>query len=92
MSKKRRQFTETFKAKVALEALKGVHSIAELASKYQVHPNRVSAWKKQLLEGAADCFKPKASRPSQQAEVLIESLYEEIGRLKMDLRWYEKKL
>lgn len=59
MGKKRRRFTDQFKAKVALEAIRGVKTLAELAAQYQVHPNQVSQWKKQLLSQAQDVFSGK---------------------------------
>ncbi len=92
MSKKRRQLTESFKAKVALEAVKEVKTLSELASEYQVHPNQVSEWKKQLVRQAPDLFSRKSARTPRTEEELTAPLYEEIGRLKMDIRWLEKKL
>lgn len=92
MSKKRRQLTETFKAKVALEAVKEIKTLSELASEYQVHPNQVSEWKKQLVRQAPELFSRKNARDPKSAEELTSPLYEEIGRLKMDIRWLEKKL
>ena len=78
MTRKRRAFSDKFKAKVAIEAVKGIKTLSELATEYKVHPNQISAWKKQLLLNAE--------------EELTAPLYEEIGRLKMDLKWLEKKL
>ncbi len=92
MGKKRRKFSDKFKAKVALEAVKGVKTIAELASEHQVHPNQVSIWKKQLLENATELFSGGQSRNSKTEEEVTAPLYEEIGRLKMDIKWLEKKL
>ena len=92
MGKKRRQFTDKFKAKVALEAVKGVKTLAELASEYQVHPNQVSEWKKQLLSHAPELFSRKNAGSVRSEEELTAPLYEEIGRLKMDVKWLEKKL
>jgi putative transposase len=92
MGKQRRKFTEKFKAKVALEAIKGVKTLAELASEYQVHPNQVSEWKKQLLARAPEIFSRKNSGPGKSEDELTAPLYEEIGRLKMDIKWLEKKL
>lgn len=92
MGKKRRQFTDKFKAKIALEAVKGVKTLTELASEYQVHPNQVSEWKKQLLAHAPELFSRKNGGVSKSEEELMAPLYEEIGRLKMDIKWLEKKL
>ena len=92
MGRKRRKFTEKFKAKVALEAVKGVKTLSELASEYEVHPNQVSEWKKQLQAHAPELFFRKGKDASRSEEELTAPLYEEIGRLKMDLKWLEKKL
>ena len=92
MGKKRRTFSDKFKAKVALEAVKGVKTIAQLATEHQVHPNQVSTWKRQLLENAAELFAGGQSSKSKTAEEVAAPLYEEIGRLKMDIKWLEKKL
>lgn len=92
MGKKRRQFTEKFKAKVAVEAIKGLKTISELASEYQVHPNQVSEWKKQLLVRAPELFSRQSGGATKSEEELTAPLFEEIGRLKMDIKWLEKKL
>jgi putative transposase len=92
MGKKRRRFTDTFKAQVAIEAIKGVKTLAELAAEYQVHPNQISDWKRQLLAGAPELFSSGSARRTKTEEELTAPLYEEIGRLKMDLKWLEKKL
>jgi len=92
MGRKRRAFTEAFKAKVALDAVKGEKTLAELAAQYQVHPNQISEWKRRLLERAPEIFAGKAGRAEKSEEELTAPLYEEIGRLKMDLKWLEKKL
>jgi transposase-like protein len=92
MGKKRRQFTDKFKAKVALEAIKGVKTLAELASEYQVHPTQITGWRKQLLAHASELFSRENAGVSKSEEELTAPLYEEIGRLKMDIKWLEKKL
>ena len=92
MGRKRRTFTDKFKAKVALEALKGVKTLGELASEYQIHPNQVSEWKKQLACHAPELFSKKGNTTSRSEEELTGPLYEEIGHLKMDVKWLEKKL
>ena len=81
-----------FKAKVALEAIRGVRTIAELAKEYQVHPNQISDWKRQVLTNAPDLFAIGKKRTARTEEELTAPLYEEIGRLKMDIKWLEKKL
>jgi transposase-like protein len=92
MGRKRRNFTEGFKAKVALEAVKGLKTVTALASEYQLHPNQISDWKKQLVARAPELFASGAKGDSKSEEELTAPLYEEIGRLKMDLKWLEKKL
>ena len=92
MSKKRRTFSDQFKAKVALEAVRGVKTMAELATEYKVHPNQISNWKKQLISQAAELFSGSKGATAKTEEELTGPLYEEIGRLKMDIKWLEKKL
>jgi putative transposase len=82
MSRKRRTFTDKFKAKVALEAIKGIKTLNELASEYQLHPNQISDWKKQLLANAPELFSSGQKPRAKTEEELTASLYEEIGRLK----------
>jgi transposase len=82
MSKRpRRNHAPTFKAKVALESLKGEQTIVELAQRYQVHPNQITEWKKQLLEHAADVFS-KDRKPDQGPS--IKELHAKIGQLSME--------
>jgi transposase len=82
MSKRpRRNHAPTFKAKVALEALKGEQTIVELAQRYQVHPNQITEWKRQLLEHAADVFN-KDRKPDQGPS--IKELHAKIGQLSME--------
>lgn len=92
MTKKRRQFSAKFKSKVAVEAIKEVKTIAELSTVYKVHPNQISAWKKQLLANAPELFPSGKTRQPKTEEEITAPLYEEIGRLKMDIKWLEKKL
>ena len=92
MKRRRRVFTDKFKAEVAVEAIRGTKTIAQLAAQYQVHPNQIAQWKKRLLTHAPDLFSGKQDRAAKSEEELTAPLYEEIGRLKMDLRWLEKKL
>jgi putative transposase len=92
MGRKRRAFTDEFKAKVALDGVKGVKTLGELAAQYQIHPNQVSEWKRQLLAHAPGIFSGKKNGAVKTEEELTAPLYEEIGRLKMDIKWLEKKL
>jgi putative transposase len=92
MTKKRNTFTDAFKAKVALEAYKGLKTVNELSTQYKVHPSQIAKWKKQVVSGAPSLFaRSKSGTPGSEDE-LTAPLYEEIGRLKMDIKWLEKKL
>ena len=91
MSRKRRSFSASFKAKVALEAVKGMHTLSELASRYKVHPTQLGQWKKQLMEGAPQLFERGHSSAIPDEEKLTAPLFQEIGRLKMEVEWLKKK-
>jgi len=80
-----------FKAKVALEALKGEKTIVEIASRYGIHPNQISTWKKQALEGLPGLFNGKRKKEDLSAEQLQGELYQQIGQLKVELDWLKKK-
>ena len=88
----RKSYTAEFKAKVALEAVTGEWSLSELASRYEIHPNQIGQWRKALLAGLPEVFSEKRQRQAQDGEVEKARLYEEIGRLKMELDWVKKKL
>jgi transposase-like protein len=91
MTKKRKTFTEAFKAKVALEACRGLTAVNELATQHKVHPSQIANWKKQLVSRAPELFcREKKSAAAEDG--LTAPLYEEIGRLKMEIKWLEKKL
>jgi transposase-like protein len=92
MAGKRRRFSAQFKAKVAIEALKGQQTATELAGRYQVHPNQITQWKKQLLEAADQVFSRRQEADRQQQQELTEQLYEQIGRMKVELDFLQKKL
>ena len=92
MVKKRRQYDAQYKFRLALEAAKGNKTINELASETGVHPNQIGAWKRQLLEGGAEVFSHNGAQ-QQRAETDDDAeLYEQIGRLKMELEWLKKKV
>jgi len=91
MTKSRRRFKAEFKFEVALEAAKGVKTLNELASQFDVHPNQISEWKRELLENGPTVFSNPAARRQREQETLQEELYEQIGRLKMELEWLKKK-
>ena len=91
MAGKRKVHTAAFKAQVALAALKGDRTVNELAGHYGVHPTLIHAWKKQLLAGAEEVFGRPAKAISADAEARQAELFEQIGRLKMELEWVKKK-
>jgi transposase-like protein len=91
MSKKRRQHSPDLKARVGLEALKGIEPVHAIAAKYQIHPVQVSQWKKEIAEKLPEVFAGKADHDAEAAKEREKELYEEIGRLKMELEWLKKK-
>jgi transposase len=92
MAGKRKQHTAAFKAQVALAALKGDRTVNELASQYGVHPTLIHTWKKQLLAGADQVFSNGHPLANTDAEAEKAELFEQIGRLKMELEWLKKKV
>ncbi len=84
MSRKRRSFSPEFKARVALEALSGDKPLSEMASKYGVHPNQISTWKKQAKEGIVDSFSGRKKRDSQDKEAQVKELHAKIGQLTVE--------
>jgi transposase len=78
---KRRRFSAEFKAKVALEAIRGEHSLAELATKHGIHPNLITNWKRQAIEGMASVFDGKAAERDQGRETELKDLHAKIGQL-----------
>ena len=87
----RKSYDSKFKARVALEALKGEHTITELASKYEVHPNQVSNWKKQFTENMSLVFDSPAKRAEKESEITRDDLLKEIGQLKVENEFLRKK-
>jgi len=87
----RRKHTPSFKAKVALEAIKEQKTAAELASQYQVHPGQIRNWKALATKGLIDLFTDKRKSKDQDREELIQELYRQIGQQKVDLDWLKKK-
>ena len=91
MKNKRRNHSAAFKAKAALEAVKGDKTTVELASKYEVHPTQIAQWKKQLLESLPEVFGNSRQRDRRKQDELTEHLYQQIGQLKVELDWLKKK-
>ena len=85
MKQKRMKHSPAFKAKVALAAVKGDKTVAELASRFEVHPSQIHAWKKTLLEGAGQVFEIGAGCQDKNREALIPQLYQQIGQLKVEV-------
>jgi transposase-like protein len=88
----RRQHTPSFKAKVALEAVKEDRTIAELASEFEVHPNQISKWKKLFQENVANIFTGSLTSSDRAYEREIEKLYQRIGRLDIEIEYLKKRL
>jgi len=86
----RKKHDPNFKAKVALEAVKGDQTLAELASQHGVHPNQITKWKRHLLDELPELFKNK-DKKNKNSKELQDALYQEIGQLKVELDWLKKK-
>ncbi len=91
MPRTRKRYESAFKAKIALEAIKGERTISELGSRYGVHPNQISVWKKRALDGLPDLFSSGRKKRENDSEELQAALFEQIGRLKVELDWLKKK-
>lgn len=91
MKRQRRQYSADWKAKIALEAIKGQRTIQEIASHYEIHPNLVTHWKKQLLEGAVEVFSSGKTGEAGADEERKAELYQQIGKLQMEVDWLKKK-
>jgi len=87
----RRKFSAEFKTKVAIEAIRGLKTLNEISSEYEVHPNQITKWKKQLLNLAPQIFKDRKNSGSNKEDQKVEKLYQEIGQLQVELNWLKKK-
>jgi putative transposase len=92
MGQKRKTHSEEFKARVAMEAIKGVQTLSELSAAHGVHPTVIAHWKRQLREGAPEVFRRGPASGARCEDDLTAPLYQEIGRLKMEVEWLKKKL
>lgn len=91
MSGMRKRYDGSFKARVALEAIRGDRTVAEIAAAYGVHPNQISKWKKQALDELPKIFSGRYEKTEAQGKELTDQLYQQIGRLKVELDWLKKK-
>jgi transposase-like protein len=92
MKQSRKKHSPSFKAKVALEALKGEKTTAEIASRFEVHPSQVRTWERALAEGAAGIFGDASDREKEADQALISQLYQHIGQLKVERDFLKDKL
>lgn len=90
--KSKRKFTAQFKLKVVLEVLKEKETLAVISKRHELHPNQISEWKKQFLEGASTIFEPAGKPVKSVQDPDTALLYEQIGRLQMELTFFKKKL
>jgi putative transposase len=91
MSTQRKQYSAEFKARVALEALKGFKTVNELASTYGVHPTQIAHWKHRLHKEMSEIFSVRRDKRERDQEALQAQLYQQIGQLKVELDWVKKK-
>ena len=93
MARKRKTFSADFKAKVALEAIRGISTTAEIALRHKVHPNQITKWKKQVQDNLAALFADgRAKTKKVEDDRLKERLYQQIGQLQFELDWLKKKV
>jgi putative transposase len=88
---RRKRYDSRFKAQVGIEAIKNQQTTAQIASEYGVHPNQVSQWKKQVLEQLPQLFTTGTSKATSDTDQLVDELYRQIGQLKVELDWLQKK-
>ncbi len=90
-TKNRKVYKPEFKAKVALEAVRGKLTINQVAKQFEVHPNQISKWKKQFLASLPQIFDNSKQQLAEADEELTNRLYQQIGQLKVELDWLKKK-
>ena len=92
MGNVKKKFSKEFKAKVAIEAIKGLKTSAEISSEYSVHPTQIAKWKKELRSRLPEIFSGKKSSEENNKDQLVDNLYKRIGQLEMENDWLKKKL
>ncbi len=92
MTTTRKQYSPQFKARVAIEAIRGEKTLSQLASQFKVHPIQIAKWRKAALEQLPELFVDGRKSKGPEAEANSDALYEEIGRLKVELDWLKKKV
>lgn len=88
----RRVHPPAFKARVALEAIREQKTIAELSSRFEVHPTQITKWKHRVITGLENLFSDNVTKEKEKDEGLIRSLYEQVGQLKVENDWLKKKI
>jgi transposase-like protein len=91
MTTARKRYSAKFKARVALEAIRGEKTLNQLGSQFGVHPVQIAQWRKAALEQLEGIFVDGRTRKARDSEIDTDALYEQIGRLKMELEWLKKK-
>ena len=86
----RQSYSKEFKARVALDALKGQKTVGEIASEYKIHPNQISQWKKKALEGMAESFARGKNNEVEELESERDRLYQKVGQLQVEVDWLKK--
>ena len=87
----RKKHSKELKARIALDAIKGLKTISELSSEYGIHANQISRWKKQLLDAAPDAFAQGKDKESENKEIERDRLYKKVGQLRLEVDWLKKK-
>lgn len=87
----RKKYSKELKAQIALDAIKGQKTIAELASEYGVHANQISSWKRQLLDAAPAAFGRGKDRAAKKKEIERDRLFKKVGQLQIEVDWLKKK-
>jgi transposase len=88
--RKRKNYSDNLKARVALDAIKGQKTSNELASEYGIHPNQIGQWKKKLIDGSSEIFSRGKKREAESHEAERDRLYQQIGKLQVEVDWLKK--